>query len=86
MASYRIEWRRSAEKELRQLPKEVIPRILEAVEALRDNPYPTGVRKLVGSEHTYWIREGVYRIVYDVHEAVLVIEIIRVKHRKDVYE
>ncbi|MFN8473807.1 MAG: type II toxin-antitoxin system RelE/ParE family toxin [Anaerolineae bacterium] len=86
MASYRIQWRRSAEKDLRRLPREAVPRILEAVEALSNNPYPPGVRKLVGSEHAYRIREGVYRIVYDVQEEALVIEVIRVRHRKDVYE
>lgn len=86
MASYSIQWKRSAEKELRRLPKEVIPRIVQAVENLSRNPYPPGVRKLVGSEHTYRVREGDYRIVYDVRETVLTIEIIRVRHRKDVYE
>ena len=86
MASFSIQWKRSAEKELRRLPKEAIARIVHAVEDLSRNPYPPGVRKLVGSEHTYRLREGDYRIVYDVREAVLTIEIIRVRHRKAVYE
>jgi mRNA interferase RelE/StbE len=63
MVSYSIEWKRSAEKELRRLPKDAIPRIVQAVESLSRNPYPPGVSKLVGSEHTYRIREGDYRIV-----------------------
>lgn len=85
MDSYDIEWKRSAVKELRQLPKEMIARILQAVESLAENPFPTGVKKLVGSEHTYRIREGDYRVIYDVQSKTLVVEIIRVAHRKDVY-
>jgi len=52
MASYEIEWKRSAVKELKELPKEMIVRILQAVEALADDPLPPGVKKLVGSKYT----------------------------------
>jgi len=86
MDSYRIEWKHSARKDLRGLPKEVLPRILDAVEQLSTNPYPSGIRKLVGSEHTYRIREGSYRILFTVTASSLIIEIIRVGHRKDVYD
>lgn len=51
MNGYEIRWKRSAVKELRQLPKDVVTRILEAVEALPGNPFPPGVRKLAGAEH-----------------------------------
>ena len=85
MASYRIEWKHSAVKELKRLPKEVVVRILKAVEQLAANPYPSGVRKLIGSEHSYRLREGSYRIIYTVSSSALLIEIIRVGHRKDVY-
>lgn len=86
MDSYEIKWKRSAVKELKQLPKEIIARILPAVEALADDPLPAGVKKLVGSKHTYRIREGDYRVIYDVLSKILVIEIIRVGNRKDVYD
>jgi mRNA interferase RelE/StbE len=82
---YSIEWKRSAVKELRRLPKEVIILVMEAIEGLRINPLPVGVRKLSGAEHTYRIREGSYRIIYSVYTSRLVIEVIRVGHRKDVY-
>ena len=82
---YSIEWKRSAAKELRQLPREVVARVLRAVEELRTNPLPAGVRKLSGAEHTYRIREGSYRIIYSVYTSRLVIEVIRVGHRRDVY-
>jgi len=82
---YRVEWKRSATKELRQLPLEVVARVLRAVEELRANPLPNGARKLAGAEHTYRIREGSYRIIYSVYASRLMIEVVRVGHRKDVY-
>jgi len=85
MASYSIEWKRSAAQELKKLPREVVGRVLKAVEQLATEPYPSGVRKLVGAEHTYRIRVGDYRIIYSVMASALIIEIIRVGHRTDVY-
>ena len=82
---YSIEWKRSAVMELRQLPKKVVPRVVRAVEGLRLNPFPAGVRKLSGAEHTYRIRIGSYRIIYSVYTSRLIIEVIRVGHRRDVY-
>lgn len=83
---YDIEWKRSAVKELKPLPRETIERVLKAVEALKANPFPSGFRKLSGVEHTYRIREGSYRIIYSVFASRLVVEILRVGHRKDVYK
>ncbi len=85
MASYRVEWKLSAKKELRKLNKAAIPRILEVVAALAEDPHPAGSKKLRGSEHTYRIRVGEYRVVYTVAANTLVIEIIKVGHRKGVY-
>jgi mRNA interferase RelE/StbE len=53
MAIYRIEWKHSAVKELRKLPKEAILKILITIEGLADNPFLKGTRKLVGSEHLF---------------------------------
>ncbi|HST50646.1 MAG TPA: type II toxin-antitoxin system RelE/ParE family toxin [Pyrinomonadaceae bacterium] len=83
---YNIEWKRSATKELRQLPREVVARILRAVEELRHKLFPAGVSKLSGAEHTYRIREGSYRVIYSVYASRLIIEVIRVGHRRDVYK
>jgi len=85
MASYSIRWKKSSVKELRKVNKTSIPRIIEAVEELALNPYPAGVKKLVGSEHTFRIRVGNYRIVYEIEKSDIIIEIIRVRHRKDIY-
>jgi len=85
MTSCTIEWKCSAVKELKNLPKDAIPRILTAVEQFSQNPRPVGARKLVGSEFSYRVRVGSYRVVYSVFESVFVVEIVRVGHRKDVY-
>jgi mRNA interferase RelE/StbE len=85
MDSYSIEWKRSAVQELKKLPREIVGRIVNAVGQLSTAPLPTGVRKLVGSEHTYRIRVGDYRVIYSVMASALIIEIIRVGHRREVY-
>ena len=86
MELYKIEWKRSAAKELEKLPKDAIAGVLKAVEQLTVNPYPPGARKLVGSQHSHRLREGSYRIIYTISSSSLTIEIIRVGHRKDVYK
>jgi mRNA interferase RelE/StbE len=85
MASYKIEWKQSAKKELKKLDKQIVPRILQAVENLADNPYSSGSKKLIGSDSIYRIRVGDYRIVYNIKSSVLVIEIIKVGHRREIY-
>ena len=85
MASYNLIWKRSAEKELRKLHRDVIIQMLELAESLKDNPFPAGHKKLVGTEDTYQVRSGDYRLIYQVRNKQLIIEIIRVGHRSDVY-
>jgi mRNA interferase RelE/StbE len=86
MASYRLEWRLSTKKDLRRIASADIARIISAAQALTENPFPPGCIKLSGSERSYRIRVGNYRILYDVHSGRLIIEVIKVGHRKDVYE
>jgi Cytotoxic translational repressor of toxin-antitoxin stability system len=85
MAFYNVTWKASALKELRKLPKEAIARIVPAAEALGSEPRPEGARKLVGSENIYRIRIGDYRVVYLISDRQLIIEIIRVRDRKEAY-
>jgi len=85
MGTYQIEWKPSAVRELKKLDRQVVPRIVDAVEALSSIPFPQGVKKLQGSEATYRIRVGDYRVIYEVYSRRLVVEITRVRHRKDVY-
>jgi mRNA interferase RelE/StbE len=85
MVSYRIEWKRSAIKELEKLPRPMISKIVSAVDNLSSNPYPQGVRKLVSTKSSYRIRVGDYRVIYNIVENRLIVEIVRVGHRKDIY-
>jgi len=86
MGIYKIEWKKSALRELKRLDRQIIPRIIEAVGLLSSNPLPEGVKKLHGGEATYRIRINNYRIIYEVFGDRLIIEIIRVRHRKDAYK
>ena len=83
--AFRIEWKKSTRKDLRKLPAGTANRIVEAVEKLAENPFPHGVEKLSGSEHAYRIRIGDYRVVFEVVKELNLVEIQRVRHRKDVY-
>jgi mRNA interferase RelE/StbE len=84
-ASYKLTWKSSAERELRQLPKEVIIKLLALAESLCQNPFPSGVKKLQGAQHTYRVRSGDYRLVYEVCGNELQVQIICVGHRREVY-
>jgi mRNA interferase RelE/StbE len=85
MDSFRIEFARSASKDLRAIDRKMVPRIIIAIEELANDPTPNGCKKLVGSDHTYRIRVGDYRVIYDIHGDKLVVSVIRVRHRRDVY-
>ncbi len=85
MASFEIRWRTSTKKDLRRIPQEDITRILAAVAQLGQEPLPHGSEKLAGSDYTYRIRIGDYRVVYELPRSGGIVEIQRVRHRKDVY-
>ena len=85
MASFNLQWRTSTKKDLRRIPPDAISRIVAEVAKLADEPLPRGSEKLTGSERTYRIRVGDYRIVYELLRDAKVVEIQRVRHRKDVY-
>jgi mRNA interferase RelE/StbE len=82
--SYEILIRRSAEKEIRDLPHEVRSRIVARIRTLAANPRPAGCEKLAGRD-AYRIRIGLYRVIYTIEDRRLVIEVVRVAHRKEVY-
>lgn len=85
MATYQIEWKPSALRELKRIDRQTVARIVSAVESLPSNPFPSGARKLQTSDRTYRIRVGEYRVIYEVFQSQLVIQIVRVRHRKDAY-
>ncbi|MGZ8944570.1 MAG: type II toxin-antitoxin system RelE family toxin [Methylococcaceae bacterium] len=85
MTVYRIEIKQSAKKELAQLPKTIAEKIAMQIKALADNPRPNGCKKLVGTEHSYRIRINDYRVLYSIFDQELVIQVIKLGHRRDIY-
>jgi len=86
MDSYTISLVSSAERDLRKVDRQVVPRIAAAIDALADEPRPRGCRKLAGSLHTYRIRVGDYRVIYRVDDGARAVVVQRVRHRKDAYQ
>lgn len=83
--TYTIEFSRPARKQLGGLPANISARLAHVIDALAENPRPYGVEKLSGYEDRYRVREGDYRIVYTIRDAALIVLIVRVGHRKDIY-
>lgn len=84
MAKFNLFFKESVSKDLKDIPKQDVQRILERIDALRDDPHPFGSVKLSGNEY-YRVRQGNYRIIYEVQDTQLVIIVIKVGHRRDVY-
>jgi mRNA interferase RelE/StbE len=84
MASYRLLFKKSVAKDLQPLPKPDVNRILKRIRSLARNPRPAGCEKLSGQER-YRIRQGVYRIVYEISDEVLTVLVVKVGHRRDIY-
>lgn len=84
MARYEVRFRKSVSKDLDPIPKRDVQRIIEAIDTLGDNPRPPQSRKLSGPEK-YRLRCGVYRILYEIQDDVLVVCVVKIGHRKDVY-
>jgi len=82
---YAITFKPSADRELRRLPIEIQKRIVRAVELLAGDPRPVGVVKMAGDDNLWRIRVGQYRIIYEIHDNRLVVLVLRVGHRKDIY-
>lgn len=85
MSRYVLSWKKSAQKELRKLPKSAVIKLVALAESLTNDPHPDGCRKLAGTEHTYRVRTGDYRLIYQIYNGQLIIEVVKVGHRKEVY-
>lgn len=85
MTFYKLTLKRSVEKDLRKIGKQHLQSLVEAMQSLSEEPLPPQSRKLVGSNQSYRLRVGDYRIVYLVNEVEEEIEVQKVRHRKDVY-
>ena len=80
-----IRFKSSADKELDALPGQQRTRILRAIRNFGENPRPPGCKKLKGL-NMYRIRVGEYRVIYEIHDDVLIVLVIRVAHRRDAYK
>lgn len=85
MASYEIQFKKSVAKDLRGIPKNDVKKILERIDVLAANPRGEGCIKLSGQER-YRTRQGVYRIIYEVKDAEIVVVVVKVGHRSQVYK
>jgi mRNA interferase RelE/StbE len=85
MARYKLVFKKSVSKDLRPIPNKDVARILQRIEALQDNPRPVDCEKLSEQER-YRVRQGAYRIIYEVADEWVVVTVVKVGHRKDVYK
>ena len=84
-ASYKLLIKKSAERELRTIPKIILPKIVAKIRALSFEPRPHSCESLTGSEEHYRVRQNDYRIVYVVSDPKREVAIVKIGHRRDVY-
>jgi mRNA interferase RelE/StbE len=82
---YRIEVTKAGARDLRTLAANILKRVDARILSLAKQPRPDGVKKLIGAEDLCRVRVGDYRIIYEIHDAVILVSIIRVRHRREVY-
>jgi mRNA interferase RelE/StbE len=83
---YEIKLKRGPEKFIRKQSRKVQLQLISALRKLRKDPRPAQAKKLSGHDELYRIRAGDYRIVYNIQDKILLILIVRVAHRKDIYK
>jgi len=84
MSDYTITISRTAKKQLDILPEKTFIIVIDTIKLLAFDPRPIGCKKLKGREG-YRIRKGDYRIIYDIYETLLIVEVVAIGHRRDVY-
>lgn len=84
MGVYKVYFRASVEKDLTEIPKSDLKKILQRIKTLAEDPRPLGCEKLTGQER-YRVRQGRYRIVYSVQDKELTVWVVKVGHRKNIY-
>jgi len=83
--TYSIEFKPSAQRQLARLHKAIVPRLQAKIDALAENPRPNGYKKLQGFQNRYRIRVGEYRVIYEIHDDILRVLIVKVGPRGDIY-
>ena len=86
MTIYWVEYTPAAARQIRKLNKTIQARLKSKIAMLSENPRPHGSKKLKGFENSYRIREGDYRVIYEVHDDVLLVLIMRVGPRRNIYD
>jgi mRNA interferase RelE/StbE len=86
MATYTVVVGKTATKELEKLPTPVVKKIVPAIVSLEENPSPKGCKKLQGFENLWRIRVGNYRIIYAIEDVIMLVDVRKIGHRKDIYE
>lgn len=84
MTKYKLSFKASVAKDLRQIPKRDVQSILKRIEGLKDDPRPSGSEKLSGLER-FRVRQGTYRIIYEIKDQELIVMVVKTGHRRDVY-
>lgn len=84
MASYELVFKKSVAKDLRAFPKKDVKRLLRRIQALAQDPRPAGCEKLTG-RNRYRVRQGAYRVLYEIEDARLIVLVVKVAHRREVY-
>jgi mRNA interferase RelE/StbE len=83
---YKITFKKSAEKDLSKINPVYYDSVVYNIKELAENPRPFGSIKLKGYDNTYRIRVGVYRVVYTIEDNILMVEVIKIGHRRDIYK
>lgn len=84
--AYSIVFRKSARKQIGQLPKLAVGKLTTAIDALAENPRPATCKKMQGADATYRIRVGDYRVIYTVDDSIVTVEVVKIGSRQDIYK
>ncbi len=85
MAKYEIVFKRSVYKDLKPIPKADVKRILSKIRSLAEDPRAPGCEKLPGSQR-YRVRQGVYRVIYEIKDNHLIVVVVKIGHRRQIYD
>jgi len=85
MAKYKITFKKSVAKDLQSIPSADVRRILQRIDTLAENPRGEGCVKLSAQER-YRVRQGIYRVIYEIRDETLIVQVVKVAHRSAVYK
>ncbi len=83
--SYSIQYKASALKEIKRLDPQIRKRVRNRIAGLAEDPRPAGAKKIVGSHNAWRLREGDWRIIYEIHDDALVVQVVKIGSRGQIY-